>query len=56
MADGKEGVYIAELDVDMLRRYRKEEVHGNAFRRPIKYGLLTDTAVQEPFIRKNRRD
>ncbi len=55
-ADEKEGIYIAELDVGMLRSYRKEEVHGNAFRKPKKYGLLTDTKVSEPFIRENRRD
>lgn len=51
MADGKEGIYIAELDVDMLRRYRESEVHGNAYRRPLKYGILTDTKTEAPFIR-----
>ena len=51
-----EGIYIAALDLERLRRYRAEEVHGNAFRRPKKYGLLTDTTVREPFIRPNRRE
>ena len=55
-AGGEEGVYVAELDLDMLRRYRAAEVHGNAYRRPKKYGLLVDTAVNEPFIRKNYRE
>ena len=54
---GENGViYIAALDLERLRRYRAEEVHGNAFRRPKKYGLLTDTTVREPFIRPNRRE
>ncbi len=53
MADEKEGVYIAELDLDMLRDYRRTEVHGNAYRRPWKYGLLTDLTKAEPFIRED---
>lgn len=28
---------------------------GNAYRRPEKYGILTETAIQEPFIRADRR-
>ena len=55
-AGENEGIYIAALDLERLRRYRAEEVHGNAFRRPKKYGLLTDTTVREPFIRPNRRE
>lgn len=47
-----EDVYIAELDLDMLRTYRKCEVHGNAYRRPDKYSLLLDTNVKEPFVRE----
>ena len=50
-----EGIYLAELDMDMLREYRKREVHGNAYRRPEKYGILTETAIREPFIRADRR-
>lgn len=53
--DGEEGVYVAELDLDQLRRYRATEVYGNAYRRPQKYGLLTDTKIDEPFIRENYR-
>ena len=53
---GEEGVYVAGLDLDMLRAYRGREVHGNAYRRPKKYGLLTDTRVGEPFIRTFRRE
>lgn len=55
-AGEEEGVYIADFDIDMIRKYRKEEVHGNAYRRPGKYQLLIDTAKAEPFIRENFRD
>lgn len=54
-ADGAEGIYLAELDLEQLRRYRESEVHGNAFRRPQKYGLLLDTKVEPPFVRHDRR-
>lgn len=56
LAGGKEEIYIAELDLEQLRAYRESEVHGNAYRRPRKYGLLVDTSIQEPFIRENRRE
>lgn len=54
-ADGREGIYIAELDLKQLRDYRKSEVHGNAYRHPQKYGILTDAKVDEPFIREDYR-
>ena len=53
-ADGSEGIFMAELDLDMLRSYRKREVHGNAYRRPDKYGILLDRTVNEPFIREEK--
>ena len=34
------GVYLAELDLDLLRSHRAREVHGNTFRRPDRYGAL----------------
>lgn len=55
-AGGEEGVCVAGLDLDMLRAYRGREVHGNAYRRPKKYGLLTDTRIEAPFIRADRRE
>lgn len=55
-ADGQEGIYIAELDLERLRNYRESEVHGNAYRHPKKYGLLTDTQIHEPFVRDNYRE
>lgn len=55
-ADGQEGIYIAELDLAQLRSYRKSEVHGNAYRHPRKYGLLTEQSICEPFVRKDYRE
>lgn len=54
-ADGQEGIYMAELDLEQLRNYRKNEVHGNAYRHPKKYGLLVDTRIDEPFVRSDYR-
>ncbi|MCI8554477.1 MAG: carbon-nitrogen hydrolase family protein, partial [Clostridiales bacterium] len=44
-ADGHEGIYMAELDLEQLRRYRQTEVHGNAYRRPSRYAMLLDTKI-----------
>ena len=39
---GKEaGIYLAELDVDLLRSYRKREVWGVKNRRPELYGIMS---------------
>lgn len=54
-AGGEEGIYIAKFDIDMMREYRKEEVHGNAYRRPKKYHILIDETINEPFIRDDYR-
>ena len=50
-----EGVYLAALDLEQLRTYRASEVHGNAYRRPDRYALLTSPAVRPPFLRPDRR-
>lgn len=55
-ADGKEGIYIAELDLEQLRNYRETEVHGNAYRHPKKYVLLIDTKIDPPFTRDDYRE
>ncbi len=44
-------IYIAEFDMDMIRKYRESEVHGNAYRRPELYGELVSTEKHAPFIR-----
>lgn len=54
-APGAEGLYLAELDLALLREYRHSEVHGNAYRRPELYCKLTGRAVKEPFIRADKR-
>ena len=36
-----EGVYLAGIDMDMLREYREHEVMGEKYRHPDKYGILT---------------
>jgi N-carbamoylputrescine amidase len=46
-----EGIYIAEFDMDRLRKYRESETWGNAFRRPRLYSALTSEEVQPPFVR-----
>lgn len=54
-ADGNEGIYIADFDMDMLRSYREKEVHGNSYRKPDKYGLLLSNDKSEPFLRKEHK-
>ena len=39
-----EGVYVAELDVDMLREYCQREVWGRKNRRPELYGVISDNS------------
>lgn len=55
-AGEQEGIYMASFPIDELREYRKREVHGNAYRRPEKYGLLTKEIMKEPFIRSDYRN
>lgn len=55
-ADEKEGIYVAELDLEQLRQYRQKEAHGNAYRRPSKYALLCDTKIDPPFVRDDYRE
>ena len=53
-APEEEGVYIAELDLDLLRRYREHEVMGDRYRRPETYGLLV--VGKEPMAHSCQRD
>ena len=50
-----EGVYLACFPIDKIRRYRKTDVHGNAYRHPAKYGLLLSENIEEPFVRNDYR-
>lgn len=54
-AGEEEGIYMAQLDINMLRRYREQEVQGNAYRHPEKYGILVEEKVEFPFVRKDRK-
>lgn len=55
-APTEEGIYIGEIDLEMLRKYREEEVHGNSYRVPNKYKLLIDETVNYPFIREDKNN
>lgn len=55
-ADKSEGIWIATFDMDMIRDYRRKEVHGNAYRHPHKYGILCSEEINEPFVRENHRE
>ena len=55
-AGEEEGIYIAKLDLDQLREYREHETFGNAYRHPKKYKLLTESKIDEPFIRSDYRE
>lgn len=51
-----EGIYLAELDLDLLRAFRENEVHGNAYRHPGKYGILAEKRIEPPFVRSDYRE
>lgn len=54
-AGQREGIYIADFPIDEIREYRKQEVHGNAYRHPRKYSLLVSEQINPPFIRDDYR-
>lgn len=39
-ASNEEGIYVVEINLDLLRKYRADEVMGNKYRHPEKYGIL----------------
>ena len=41
-APGTPGVYVAELDLDLLRTHRSSDILGDKYRRPEKYGMLSN--------------
>lgn len=45
-ASEKPGIYIATLDLDVLRAHRSNDVNGDKYRRPETYGMLADTSVR----------
>jgi predicted amidohydrolase len=52
-AGTKEDVYLAQFDLAALRRWRRREVWGNAYRRPRCYTTMVNEDVEPPFIRKD---
>ena len=38
----KEGIYLAEIDMDLLREYREHEIMGDKYRHPDKYEMLLE--------------
>ena len=54
-AGAEEGIYLADVDMSAVREYRNKEVHGNAYRRPWKYGILTEETIHPPFVRDDNR-
>jgi len=45
-APGTPGVYTAELDLNMLRTHRSNDIMGDKYRRPDTYGILSDVNVK----------
>ncbi len=54
-AGEREGIYLADFDIDEIREYRRREVHGNSYRHPQKYSLLVSERIDDPFIRNDYR-
>lgn len=50
-AEESEGIYLARLDLAKLRAYRTQTVWGDAYRRPVAYDRLVESAVRSPFCR-----
>jgi len=51
LADEEEGVHIATFDMDDIRERRGRSIHGNAYRRPHRYGDLLKTDRDEVWRR-----
>ena len=51
LADEKEGIYMATFDLDSIRERRGRSIHGNAYRRPHRYGDLLKTERDEVWQR-----
>ena len=49
--DVSEQILIAEFDIDEIRRYRKTETWGNAYRKPQAYTVVLSKNISKPFVR-----
>jgi N-carbamoylputrescine amidase len=54
-AGEEEGIYLASIDLDRLRKYRRQQPWGDAFRRPGLYSALCRDQVRPPFERERAR-
>ena len=50
-AGESEGIYMASFPIEEMREYRHKEIHGNAYRRPELYNIITSHDKSEPFLR-----
>ena len=41
------GVYVADLNLDKLRAHRSQDIMGDKYRHPHKYGILADENVRD---------
>lgn len=51
MAGEEEGLFLAEFDLNEIRRDRRRAIHGNAYRRPHRYKLLISPEKDEVWQR-----
>lgn len=49
------GVVFADIDLQLLRQYRINEVWADAYRKPYAYGALVSSTTREPFRRSDSR-
>jgi len=47
----KEGIYVARFDMAAIRAKRAKSIHGNAYRRPHRYGAIVSTEKDEVWKR-----
>ena len=47
IAGEEEGLFVASFDMDAIRKRRLKTIHGNAYRRPHRYGLLLHSEQED---------
>lgn len=53
--DENEQIKIVNFDLDEIRKYRKRETLGDAYRKPLLYNYICEEHVREPFFRKDSK-
>lgn len=51
----KEDIKIVKFNLNEIRKYRKTETLGDAYRKPSLYKYISEEHIKEPFIRKDSR-